>query len=328
MSELSGRLSRLLFLVPHVAKSPDGVELDQLAEELGIEQEELLADLDLLTQVGPPTGDPGEYLLVTFEKGRVYVDLAQRLTRPLRLTPAEGCSLLLGIRSLKRSGIAPYDDALRSAEKKLLAALGTEAKVAEQLAEGTVVVGEGQAVSRHLRALLEAARERRSVEIEYAAASSGQAMRRGLEPYGIVHHGGAWYVIGRCQKRGDTRTFRVDRIVALASTGQAFMVPPDFDLEAYRRERMYVPSADAVVVRARFDRIGAARVGAAWPAGEVVTLEGGGAEIAIECEGIEWVLGWVLSFGRHAEIVAPEEARTALCERLATMRDAHAGYKD
>ena len=35
------------------------------------------------------------------ENGRVFVDLAQRLTRPLRLTPAEGCSLLLGIRTLR-----------------------------------------------------------------------------------------------------------------------------------------------------------------------------------------------------------------------------------
>lgn len=322
MSDLAARLRRLLFLVPYVARQPSGVKLDQLARELDVDRDELLADIDLLTGVGPPAGDPGEFLLVTVEQGKVYVDLAQRLTRPLRLTPAEGCSLLLGLRALRRSGVAPYDAALDSAERKLLAALGADARAAEQLAEGTIMAGESGPTAEHLRALLLAVRERKAVRIVYASASSGRAESRGLEPYGIVHHAGAWYVVGRCQKRGDTRTFRVDRIVQLEPTDESFAVPPDFDLEAYRRERLYVPSADATTVRVRFDAVGAARVGAAWPAGEVRELPGGGAEIAIDCEGLEWVLGWVLGFGPHAEIVAPEEARAAMRDRLRQMLSA------
>jgi proteasome accessory factor C len=319
VSDLSARLRRLLFVVPYVARAEDGIKVESLARELGIDREELMTDLDLLTQVGPPGGDPGEYLLVSVEQGKVYVDLAQRLTRPLRLTPAEGCSLLLGVRALRRSGIAPYDDALASAERKLLAALGSDARAAEELAQGTVVDGADRVESRHLRALLTAAREKRAVIIDYAAASSGQAqhqsMSRGLEPYGLVHHGGNWYVIGRCQKKHDTRTFRVDRISRLETTKARFEVPADFDLEAYRRERLYVPSADAVTVRVKLDPLGVARVDS-WPAGETVKHPDGSRELAIECEGFEWVVGWVLRSGRHAEIVAPEEARQALRARL------------
>ena len=103
MSDLTGRLRRLLFLVPYVARDPDGVKIETLVRELGVERAELLADLDLLAQVGPPAGAPDEYLLVSVEAGKVFVDLPQRLTRPLRLTPAEGCSLLLGLRALRRS---------------------------------------------------------------------------------------------------------------------------------------------------------------------------------------------------------------------------------
>jgi proteasome accessory factor C len=319
MSDLATRLRRLLFLVPYVARNPDGVKLDQLAKELDVDKTALLADLDLLTQVGPPSGDPHEFLLVSVEAGKVYVDLPQKLTRPLRLTAAEGCSLLLGLRALRRSGIAPYDEALASAEKKLLRALGGEADAAMQLAEGTVVADPDQKVAQNLRALITAARERRAVNIEYAAASSGAASRRGIEPYGLVHHGGAWYVVGRCQMRGDTRTFRVARIGKLETTAARFDPPPDFDLEAYRRERLFVPGADAVTVTVRLDALAAARVGAAWPAGEVKKLPDGGAEIAIECEGLEWVVGWTLGFGAHAEIVAPPEARDALRAKIAAM---------
>jgi proteasome accessory factor C len=319
MSELAGRLRRLLFLVPYVARERDGVKLDQLAAELELDRSELLADLELLSQVGPPDGDPSEYLLVSVDSGKVFVDLPQGLTRPLRLTPAEGCSLLLGLRALRRSGIAPYDEALASAERKLLTALGADARAAEQLAEGTVVAGPDATVAAQLRALVTAARERRVVAIEYAAATSGQATTRGLEPYGLVQHAGAWYVVGRCQLRGDTRTFRVDRIVSLRATGASFPPPTDFDLEAYRRERLFVPGADAITVRVRLDPIAVARVGASWPAGRVVRRPDGGAELEVDCDGLEWILGWVLGHGRHAEIVAPEAARAALRERVERM---------
>jgi len=320
VTDLSARLRRLLFLVPYVAREHDGVRLDQLAHELDIDRSDLLSDLDLLTQVGPPTGDPSEYLLVSVDSGKVFVDLPQRLTRPLRLSPAEGCSLLLGLRALRRSGIAPYDEALASAEKKLLSALGADARAAEQLAEGTVVAGPDAQVATHVRALVDAARERRAVVLSYAAASSGKATKRGLEPYGIVQHAGAWYVVGRCQLRGDTRTFRVDRIVELAETGTTFPPPKDFDLEAYRRERLFVPGADAVTVRVRLDPVAVARVGASWPAGEIDRHADGSAVLEMECDGLEWAVGWVLGHGVHAEILAPDAARAALRERIDRMR--------
>ncbi|MFH0902627.1 MAG: WYL domain-containing protein, partial [Pseudomonadota bacterium] len=269
MSDLSARLRRLLFLVPYVARRADGVRINDLANELAIDRQQLITDLEVLTQVGPPGGDPGEYLLVTVARDRVYVDLAQRLTRPLRLTPAEGCALLVGLHALRHSGIAPYDDALFSAERKLLAALGVDAAAAQQLAEGTFVATQSPLVAANLPVLLAAARRRRKVAIEYSSASSGRSESRTVEPYGIVMHAGNWYMVGCCCTRGDTRTFRVDRIAAIEEKQATFTIPESFDLDAYRRERLYVPSADAVAVRARLDSIAVARVGSAWPTGTV-----------------------------------------------------------
>lgn len=45
----------------------------------------------------------------------------------------------------------------------------------------------------------------------------------------------------------------------------------------------------------------------------------GSAEILIDCEGYEWVTGWVLGLGRHARIVAPDDARHALADRVARL---------
>ncbi len=320
MRDVAQRLRRLLFIVPYVAKRTEGVPVEQLAEQLGVDREELAADLELLSQVGPPDGDPGEYLLVTVEDGRVFVELAHRLTRPLRLTAAEGCSLLLGIRALRESGIAPFDDAMQSAEKKLLTALGRDAAEAEQLTSSTIVAEPDMAVAKFLRELVVAVRANLRVEIDYASASRHQAEHRPFDPYGIVHHAGEWYVVGFCHKRGDVRTFRIDRIAALLTTAEHFERPATFDLEAYRRDRLYVPSADAVTVRIELDALAVNRIGANWPVGEVTTRDDGSAELLVDCEGMEWVTGWALGFGRHARIVSPTEARTAMRERIARMR--------
>jgi proteasome accessory factor C len=325
MRDVGQRLRRLLFVVPYVAKHPEGVPVEQLAKLLGAERDEMLADLDLLSQVGPPDGDPGEYLLVSVEEGRVFVDLAHRLTRPLRLTAAEGCSLLLGIRALRESGIAPFDAAMQSAERKLLSALGRDANEAESLATGTVVASidpGADAVAANLRSLVTAARSRKRVEIDYVSASRHQAERRPIDPYGIVHHAGEWYVVGHCHKRGDVRTFRIDRIAALHATDDRFDRPSDFDLEAYRRDRLYVPSADAVTVRIQLDPLAVTRIGTTWPVGEVTMQDDGSAELLVDCEGFEWVTGWVLGLGRHAWIVGPEEACRAMRDRVAQLAGA------
>ncbi len=322
MRDVGQKLRRLLFLVPFIAQHHDGVAVDDLATQMGVDREQLLKDLDLLSQVGPPDGDPGEYLLISVEEGRVYVDLPQRLTRPLRLTPAEGCSLLLGIRTLRESGIAPFDDALGSAEAKLLAALGRDAETAKTLATGTVVAEPERIVAEHLRELITAARKQLAVEIDYVSVSSGQAVRRTLDPYGIVHHAGEWYVVGHCHKRGDTRTFRIDRVAALEKTETRFEIPADFDLETYRREQLYVPSADAVAVTVHLDALATTRVGEDWPVGDISSNADGSSDIVIDCEGFEWVTGWVLGFGQHAWITGPNEARAAMVERITSVSEA------
>jgi len=320
--DVAQKLRRLLFIVPYVAKHAEGVPVEHLAKMLNTDRDELLADLDLLSQVGPPDGDPGEYLLVSVEDGRVFVDLAHRLTRPLRLTPAEGCSLLLGIRALRESGIAPFDAAMQSAERKLLTALGRDAGEAESLATSTMVSEPDRVVAGFLRELVTATRKTKRIDIDYVSASRHQAERRKVDPYGLVHHAGEWYVVGHCHKRGDVRTFRLDRVAQLEVLGETFQPPADFDLEAYRREQLYVPSADAVNVRIHLSPLAVTRIGANWPVGEVTVNDDGSAELLIDCEGFEWVTGWVLGLGRHAWIQAPEEARAAMRDRIAHVRTA------
>ena len=192
---------------------------------------------------------------------------------------------------------------------------------AQAIESCSIIVGEPDAaVASHLRALVVAARRHHRVEIDYSAASRAQAERRPIDPYGIVHHAGEWYVVGHCHKRGDVRTFRIDRIAALHTTGETFERPVEFDLEAYRRDRLYVPSADSVTVRVQLDALAVTRIGANWPIGEVTVQDDGSAELLVDCDGFEGIIGWGLGLGSHAWIVEPAAARRAMRERIARLR--------
>ena len=73
-------------------------------------------------------------------------------------------------------------------------------------------------------------------------------------------------------------------------------------------------------MRVQLDPLAVTRIGANWPVGEVTMQDDGSAELLVDCDGFEWVTGWVLGLGRHAWIVGPDEARRAMRDRIARLR--------
>ena len=58
-----------------------------------------------------------------------------------------------------------------------------------------------------------AADANRRVWMRYRGGSD--ETERAIDPYGVVHHRGRWYVVGWCHLRDDVRMFRLDRVLAL-----------------------------------------------------------------------------------------------------------------
>ena len=56
---------------------------------------------------------------------------------------------------------------------------------------------------------------------------------REIDPYGVVHHRGRWYVVGWCHLRQDVRMFRLDRIQQLQERDATFLKPLDFNCVDY-----------------------------------------------------------------------------------------------
>ncbi len=211
--ETNGRLRRLLYLVPSVLNR-QGVPLSDLARELDIDEQTLREDIDLLSMVGPPAGGPDEFLLLTVddEDGCVYADLPQGLTRPLRLTASEAFSLTLGLRTLAGSGLRPYEDAVARLLGKIRAALGEASPELLKLESESVVETEDHHRLAVLSELHRAITARRPLQLLYHSASRGITELRGVDPYALLNHRGAWYLVGRCHRRNEPRLFKVERM--------------------------------------------------------------------------------------------------------------------
>ena len=174
----------------------------------------------------------------------------------------------------------------------------------------------------------EAVAERRSVVFAYRGRS-GQETRT-LDPYGLVHRKGAWYLVGRDHARQELRSFRLDRMAGDLQFASA-LIPgrreagPEFEPPAGFRpeEALEVPP----FVDREADRAGAeALVGfdatTAWwvershPWLRLEWLAGGGAQARVPLSDSSGFISWVLSLGEGAELLEPAELRAALLARL------------
>ena len=80
--------------------------------------------------------------------------------------------------------------------------------------------------------------KQRTVKFSYRAMTSGKTAERTLNPYGLLHDRGVWYVVGADLDRGAMRTFRVSRIrgdIRFSTRRERdFRLPADFDIDVYR----------------------------------------------------------------------------------------------
>ncbi len=252
-------------------------------------------DKDLLRKVGIPLEmrftDAWEV-----EKG-YFVDPARYKMADPGLTDEERAALFIAAQIVRVGGEVAAPEAilklggtrLTGAIEPFSADLGAEAETLGQLFEAVV--------------------ERRVVTFTYRRET------RRVAPYGIGHRRGHWYVVGRTAN--GQRTYRLDRMEAiqLGEDAGAFERPSDFDLRA---------ALDAWDLSKETDSKALIRFApeVAWWAtrqlGGIVGQTGADGAITVEVPvtNVGSFVGWVLTFGDGAEVMAPPELRQAVINRV------------
>lgn len=165
-------------------------------------------------------------------------------------------------------------------------------------------LGEG---AESLGQLFEAITERRTVEFTY------RGHPRPVEPYGIAHRRGHWYLVGNTPD--GERMYRVDRIESLevGDKARAFEKPKGFDIRSVVASQPWEAGSDPEVeTRVRFDPE------VAWWAARSLGLPEPDDELtaAVPVANRDAFVGWVLSFGGSAEVIEPPDMREAVATRV------------
>jgi proteasome accessory factor C len=308
-AKTSERLARMLVIVPYLVQHP-GTALGDAAGLFDVPPAELRADLLLLFMSGLPPYEPGDLIDVAIEEdGRIHVRMADHFSRPLRLSRNEALALYLrGTELLATPGLPEAPD-LRSALAKLAAALGPETLGAT---EGLIETAEAGRPAELLDALRGASRERRRLEIDYFAHSSGEWSTRRVDPEEVFSSLGNWYVAAWDVDADGERLFRADRIRRAVPTGDRFT--PRGLVGAGRD--LYTPTADDVPVRLRLGP-GARWIGEYYATTDEREGPGGTLEVTMPTARLGWVAGLLLRTGPEAEVLDPPELRDRVRELAA-----------
>ena len=291
----------------------------ELARRLEIDERTVRRYASRLVELGIP---------VVASRGRYggYALLPGYRLPPLMLDDDEAMAVVLGLiagRALglatTTTGVAP-ESALAKIQRVLPAGLRSRIAAVSASLGLTLPERGGRAPETAIvLALSAAAHQRRRARIRYASYR-GEASERLLDPYGLVVHGGRWYVTGHDHLRGEVRTFRLDRIAGAELTDEPFAPPPDdFDpVRSVTESLSRVPYAHEVEVS--FTGVTLAEVRRRIPktVGDLTAVDDG-VVLRTRAERLDGMANMLAGLGWQFTIHKPAELRTAvrdLAQRL------------
>jgi predicted DNA-binding transcriptional regulator YafY len=222
---MSRRADRLLLLLEQL-RSRRVCTASQLATALEVSARTVYRDIEALVAAGVP---------VRGEAGVGYILEPGYYLPPLNLTAEEAEALALGARVLATWS----DPAVAAQAGAALAKIRAVLPAAGQSGIDQDIFWAPQWVTRSAPAvdLLElkrAAQHRRVLDIDYETLNGTRSVRS-VRPLSVSFFGPVWLLIAWCERAGDFRCFRLDRILALTPTGRGFRDEDGKRLSDFRR---------------------------------------------------------------------------------------------
>jgi proteasome accessory factor C len=285
------RLGRLLAIVPWIA-ARDGPTIEEVSRRFGVDEKDLLADLNLLFMCGVYPFTPDVLIEVDVADGRVWIRMADYFRRPLRLNPQEGLALASAASAFLAVPGADPEGALATALEKLQTVLGVGADEGLEVELGPVPEDVLDTVRR-------ATDTSRKVDMDYYSFGRDGHSTRVIHPWRVFNAGGQWYVAGWCELARAERNFRVDRITRANLLDETFSPRAE---AAARPPAVYSPAEDDP--RIVLDLLPPVH----WIAGEypndaVESLPGGVLRVTLSAGQRAWLERLLLRAGLYATVV-------------------------
>lgn len=325
MTDRMAKSRRLLRLVHLLADTSEGLTLDEMAAELEVNRR----TAERLRDVIRETFDLEELSDDRRKRFRIPDGLRRIYTRP---SAAEVAALQTEVATLKRKGAA-HAPQLESLLGKVKAAFDDREKrrldpdldALARLQRGIVgpgpaVVAAPEAIATIQGAILAGC----CLEFDYQAESAAEPQWRRVIPFGLIH-GAVPYLVGQIPGRDDPPImFRLDRMSEVRASNQLGCAPDDWDLDAWMAESFGVWREDAhdVVLHVAASSAARARGWSFHPAQEIEECGDGALLVRFRSGGLREMAEHLFTWGGEVVIVAPEELRAVMRERLAVVQRA------
>lgn len=283
---------------------------EDLARTFEVSTRTTYRDIQALCEAGVP---------IVSIPGRGYSLMEGYFLPPLSFSTAEAMMLLLGSDVMAASFDEQYRAAAQSAHRKIAGVLPEKLRIeVAGLRDSIQFVtermrlrpDEAAKLQRLRRAIIERLAVRFRYHTRHLTTGSRPPNAREADPYALTHIGGTWYLSGYCHIRRSVRTFRLDRIEDLMLLERTFERPADFQLQ---RRDLFEPGSFDVRLLFAPSVVRWVRESPSYftvseeetPDGLLVTLH-----VRQEDEILQWLLGW----GRHVRILAPESLRRRVAD--------------
>jgi predicted DNA-binding transcriptional regulator YafY len=295
-----------LLTILELLQSRAEVSAQELADNLEVEERSIRRYIMMLRDLGIPIeGERGRH-------GGYSLRPGFRLP-PLMFNRDEIKAVVLGLMLMQEYG-TDSNLAVESAIAKIQRVLPEDLRHSTQALHRSLILddlsGGIEAISDDYLTLLSTAVDNTiCVRIQYYSRSSEDTDRI-IAPYGVVLHGGQWYIPAYCYLRQDIRVFRRDRIEAAFPTEQHFTKPADFDARSYVLDSLVRVSNDDLF-EIRFDAPIHTMKEIVPPA--MAVLEEAGDQTIIRCNSDDpyWLARYLVQIEIPFTVVKTDELRKA-----------------
>jgi proteasome accessory factor BC len=308
-------LARAMALLQYLVDDdrPPLVTWQSLVKDLGLSRAEVESDLSLINLIN---FGGGTYAVMAEARAAgvqvVREVMADTFAQPARLSPVMARALLLALDVIGDAFALKDLESLASLREKVRVLLGAGQP------EGIVVVDEIQPPAPEIVEVINRAiRDRGVVVLEYFTASRQELGERTVEPYLLFHSSDGWYLEAFCLKAMDQRTFKLERIRSVRTTGETFAPRPEVDLTRRRTGQAFSPDESANWAIVRFAPRW--RTYLEEDGIECVTLPEGGFEARVPYLDERWMAQHIVSYLGDAVLEHPASARTRIKELAAAL---------
>ena len=319
MTNRMSKLDRVLSLVHLLSDAGDGLTLDDMARELGVNRRtaERLRDLvSLHFDLEEWTDDRRKYFRIRGSLRRAY-------TRPTAAEIAALNAVALAERRqnatqapLLESLLAKVKGALDESEKRRI-----DPDLSPLARLQRVRVPPGPAIEVDpavLAAIQHAILTGTCVEFDYQSAEADEPQWRRVIPYGLIH-GAITYLIGQIPGWDDDPiTFRLDRMSDPQASDVFGEPPEDWDLDAWQAQSFGVWREEDydIVLRVLPDGVQRARNWRFHP-NQVLEEDGDCLIVRFRAGGLWEIADHVFTWGGDVEIEGPKELREVMRSKIA-----------